>query len=125
MPEIQPAVVELEEQPYVFIRGSVRMDSFAAIADRLGELIAWLTGQGIEFAGAPFFRFNSIDMEGESEVEAGLPVDSLPEPEGDIRVGMLPGAATRPSPMSATRTSCSTSSRRCGSGPGRKASSGT
>ncbi|MFD3435932.1 GyrI-like domain-containing protein [Streptomyces sp. NPDC058685] len=90
MPEIHPAVVELEEQPYVFIRGSVRMDSFAAIADRLGELIAWLTGQGVEFAGAPFFRFNSIDMEGESEVEAGLPVDSLPEPEGDIRVGMLP-----------------------------------
>ncbi|MGI5402250.1 GyrI-like domain-containing protein [Streptomyces sp. CA-135486] len=90
MPEIQPTVVERREQPYAFIRGSVRMDAFAPIADRLPELIRWLAGRGVETAGAPFFRFNSIDMEGESEVEAGVPVVSMPEPEGDIGVAMLP-----------------------------------
>lgn len=89
-PAGEPTVEERGEQPYAYIRGSVRMDGFAAIADRLGELIGWLSGQGAGFAGAPFFRFNTVDMAGESEVEAGIPVVSLPEPEGDIRVGVLP-----------------------------------
>ncbi|MFC4606431.1 GyrI-like domain-containing protein [Streptomyces maoxianensis] len=90
MPEIQPTIVERGEQLYAFIRGSVRMDAFAAIADRLPELIDWLTGRGAEFAGPPFFRFNSIDMDAESEVEAGIPVVSMPEPEGDIGIAVLP-----------------------------------
>ncbi|MEU3917406.1 GyrI-like domain-containing protein [Streptomyces sp. NPDC029004] len=49
----------------------------------------WLTGRGTEFGGAPF-RFNTVDMEGESAVEAGIPVVSMPEPEGDIGVAVLP-----------------------------------
>ncbi|MER5770423.1 GyrI-like domain-containing protein [Streptomyces sp. NPDC001985] len=89
-PDVQPVIVERGEQVYAFIRGSVRMDAFGVIADRLGELIGWLTAHGVAFAGAPFFRFNTIDMAGESEVEAGIPVTSMPEPEGDIRVGALP-----------------------------------
>jgi len=90
MSEIRPAVVEREEQLYAFIRGSVRMDAFAPIADRLPELIGWLAGRGNALAGAPFFRFNTIDMEGESVVEAGAPVASTLEPEGDIGVAVLP-----------------------------------
>lgn len=90
MPDIHPTVVERGEQLYAFVRGTVRMDAFAPIADRLPELFGWLTGRGAELAGAPFFRFNSIDMEGESEVEAGIPVVSMPEPEGDIGVAVLP-----------------------------------
>ncbi|MFF3403356.1 GyrI-like domain-containing protein [Streptomyces sp. NPDC002659] len=50
----------------------------------------WLTGRGAELAGAPFFRFNSVDMQGESEIEAGIPVVSMPEPEGAIGVAVLP-----------------------------------
>ncbi|HET6357871.1 hypothetical protein [Streptomyces sp.] len=84
MPDIHPTVVERGEQLYAFVRGTVRMDAFALIADRLPELFGWLTGRGAELAGAPFFRFNSVDMEGESEVEAGIPVVSMPEPEGDM-----------------------------------------
>ncbi|MCX4818686.1 GyrI-like domain-containing protein [Streptomyces sp. NBC_01142] len=90
MSEIRPAVVERGEQLYAFVRGSVRMDAFGVIGDRLPELIGWLTGHGAELAGAPFFRFNTIDMEGESVVEAGVPVVSAPEPEGDIGVAVLP-----------------------------------
>ncbi|MFE5856608.1 GyrI-like domain-containing protein [Streptomyces sp. NPDC056500] len=90
MSDVTPVVVERTEQPYAFIRGSVRMDSFDQIADRLGELIGWLMAHEAEFAGAPFFRYNTVDLEGESEVEAGMPVVSRPEPEGDIRVGTLP-----------------------------------
>ncbi|MET9420663.1 GyrI-like domain-containing protein [Streptomyces sp. NPDC006540] len=88
--EVRPVVVERGEQLYAYVRGSVRMDAFALIADRLPELINWLAGNGAEFAGAPFFRFNTIDMDGESVVEAGMPVVSAPEPEGDIGVAVLP-----------------------------------
>ncbi|MER7106415.1 GyrI-like domain-containing protein [Streptomyces sp. NPDC000229] len=87
----EPVVVERAEQPYVFMRRSVRMDGFARIADRLPELVGWLAARGIEVADAPFFRFNTVDMAGESEVEAGVPVASPPpEPEGDIGVALLP-----------------------------------
>ncbi|NUK65363.1 GyrI-like domain-containing protein [Streptomyces lunaelactis] len=90
MPEIQPAIVERDEQLYAFVRGSVRMDAFGVIGDRLPEVIGWLAGHGVELAGAPFFRFNAIDMDAESEVEAGVPVLSAPEPEGDIGIALLP-----------------------------------
>lgn len=53
MPEIQPTIVDRGEQLYAFIRGSVRMDDFAVIADRLPELYGWLTTRGAELAGAP------------------------------------------------------------------------
>ncbi|MEV3992018.1 GyrI-like domain-containing protein [Streptomyces sp. NPDC049837] len=103
----EPVVVERAEQPYVFMRRSVTMDRFAEIADRLPELVGWLAARGIEMADAPFFRFNTVDMKGESEVEAGVPIASprgpsassassasssspLPEPEGDIGVALLP-----------------------------------
>ncbi|MEU1277603.1 GyrI-like domain-containing protein [Streptomyces sp. NPDC005805] len=89
-PRISPSIVERDEQPYVYIRGSVRMDGFAAIADRLPELIDWLVGQGAGLAGAPFFRYNTVDLEGESVVEAGIPVSVAPQPEGDVGVAALP-----------------------------------
>ncbi|MEU5973653.1 GyrI-like domain-containing protein [Streptomyces sp. NPDC047315] len=88
---LRPTLSVQPEQPYAFIRGSVRMDNFAVIADRLGELIGWLSAQGAEFAGAPFFRFNTVDMAGESDVEAGVPVVvAPPATEGDIQTGALP-----------------------------------
>ncbi|QGV79108.1 GyrI-like domain-containing protein [Streptomyces ficellus] len=89
----EPVVVERPEQPYVFMRRSVRMDGFGEIADRLPELVGWLGARDIELADAPFFRFVTVDMAGESEVEAGVPVaplPSLPEPEGDVGVALLP-----------------------------------
>ena len=88
--QVLPVVVEREERLYAYIRGSVRMDGFALLADRLPELVNWLAGKGTELAGAPFFRYNTVDMDGESVVEAGVPVMVAPEPEGDIGVAVLP-----------------------------------
>ncbi|MFE7774322.1 GyrI-like domain-containing protein [Streptomyces sp. NPDC057445] len=86
----RPTVVERAEQIYVGVRRSVRMDAFDVVADRLPEIFGWLASYGTAPAGAPFFRFFAIDMDGESKVEAGVPVASAPEPEGDIIVGALP-----------------------------------
>ncbi|MEU3302698.1 MULTISPECIES: GyrI-like domain-containing protein [unclassified Streptomyces] len=88
--EQQPTVEQRPEQTYVAVRRSVRMDAFGVIADRLPEIFGWLASHGTTPAGPPFFRFYTVDMQGESEVEAGVPVDSPPAPEGDIVIGTLP-----------------------------------
>ncbi|MEE1751766.1 GyrI-like domain-containing protein [Streptomyces sp. SP18CS02] len=85
-----PVVVERAEQPYVFMRRRVGADGFGELADLIPELAGWLDARGIGAAGAPFLRFNSVGTDGESEVEAGLPVASPPEPEGDVSVAVLP-----------------------------------
>ncbi|MGW5676758.1 GyrI-like domain-containing protein [Streptomyces sp. NPDC003860] len=87
---LRPTLSFQPEQPYAYVRGSVRMDEFGVIADRLGELIGWVSARGAEFAGAPFFRFNTVDMGGASDVEAGVPVLAPPAPEGDFQTGSLP-----------------------------------
>ncbi|MFF8288398.1 GyrI-like domain-containing protein [Streptomyces sp. NPDC016309] len=87
----EPVVVERPERPYVFMRRSVTAEGFAEIADRLPELVGWLAARGIERAGAPFFRFTTVDPAGETVVEAGVPVvPPVPDPEGDIGVALLP-----------------------------------
>lgn len=89
-PKADPRIEERPEQPYVFVRRTIRMDSFAQIADRLPGIIGWLGARGAEPAGAPFFRYRVIDMAGELDLEAGVPVAAAVEGEGDIRPGVLP-----------------------------------
>ncbi|MFF7713477.1 GyrI-like domain-containing protein [Streptomyces sp. NPDC007988] len=72
------------------VRRSVRMDGFAVIADRLPEIFGRPASHGTAPAGPPYFRFHTVDMAGESDVEADVPVLSGPTPEGDITVGILP-----------------------------------
>lgn len=78
------------EQPYIAIKDTVTMTTFAKVADRLPELFGWMNAKGIPLAGAPFFRYRVIDMDGDIEVEAGIPVDGLVETEGDIFHDQLP-----------------------------------
>lgn len=85
-----PAIVERAEQPYVSIAKTVTMQTIAEIADRIPEIFGWLGAQGVEPAGAPFFRYNVIDMERELQMEAGFPVSVALEGEGDIQAGVLP-----------------------------------
>ncbi|WP_199185631.1 GyrI-like domain-containing protein [Streptomyces carminius] len=76
-----PAVEERAGQPYVGVRRTVTMDTFAVAGDRLPEIIGWLAERGAAPAGPPFFRYRVIDMAGELEVEAGVPV-AAPQPVG-------------------------------------------
>ncbi|WP_327295876.1 MULTISPECIES: GyrI-like domain-containing protein [unclassified Streptomyces] len=69
-----PVAVERAAQPYAAIRETVTMDTFPVIADRLVEVFGRLADRGIEPAGAPFFRYDVIDVERGMEVEAGVPV---------------------------------------------------
>jgi len=87
---IRPSIVERPEQPYVAIRGLVTMQTIGSIADRLPEVFVWLAEHGLEPTGAPFFKYNRIDMERQLEVEVGVPVAATAEGDGEVRSGVLP-----------------------------------
>lgn len=90
---IEPRVVERAEQPYVAIRRLITMQTFDLVTDRFPEIFRWMDARGTEPVGAPFLRFNVIDMERELEVEAGVPVAAGADAvaaEGEILVSVLP-----------------------------------
>lgn len=85
-----PEIVEVQERPYVALRGKVAMDGLAAFADRLREVIDWLAAKEIAPNDAPFFKYDVVDMEHELTLEIGFPVDDLHSGEGEIVTGVLP-----------------------------------
>lgn len=85
-----PEIVERAEQPYAAIVRSITMDTFGEIADRLLDVEKWLRSRGLAPSGAPFFRYNVIDMETRLEVEAGFPLPAMVEGDGEILARTLP-----------------------------------
>jgi effector-binding domain-containing protein len=85
-----PRIVERAEQPYVAVSGRVTMQTIGAIADRLPEVFAWLGARGLEPAGAPFFKYDLIDMERQLEVGADVLVAAAAAGDGEVVAGVLP-----------------------------------
>jgi effector-binding domain-containing protein len=85
-----PEVVTRAEQPYVAIRTWVPMAGLAGVAARHPEVYAWLGARGVAPAGAPFFKYNVIDMARELEVELGVPVAAPVDGDGTVLSGVLP-----------------------------------
>lgn len=85
-----PEVTSRPEQPYVAIRADVTMAGLEGLAHRFGEVFGWLAQRGIAPAGAPFFRYNVIDMERTLNVEAGVPVPNPVDGDDQVLAGTLP-----------------------------------
>lgn len=87
----EPQIVERVAQPYVAIRAFVTMQTLGTVLPELHpQVFAWLGARGIPPAGAPFWKYNVVDMDRQLEVEVGVPV--VAETDGDDRVhsGVLP-----------------------------------
>ena len=70
-----PEIETRAEQPYVAIRTQVTMQDLGTVVPPLNqEVFAWLGAHGAASAGAPFWKYNVIDMAGTLEIEAGAPV---------------------------------------------------
>lgn len=86
-----PTITERPATPYVAITAKVTMDAIATVVPPLTqEVFAWLQSREIAPVGAPFWKYNIIDMERGLEIEAGV---ATAEPvDGDARVhaGVLP-----------------------------------
>ena len=85
-----PEVTERAEQPYVAVKVQVTMQTISAIADRFPEVFGWLGAHGIASAGAPFLKYDAIDMARELEIEAGVSVAAPAGGDGDVFSGVLP-----------------------------------
>lgn len=87
----EPAIEQRSEQPYAAIRRKVTMQSIGEILPAVHpNVFAWLATKGITPTGAPFWKYNVIDMEAEMEVEVGVPVAAPVPGEGDVLGGVLP-----------------------------------
>ncbi len=85
-----PEIAARAEQPYVAIRTRVTMAELGGLGARFSEVFAWLGARGLAPAGAPFFRYNFIDMMRELEVDAGVPVAAAVDGDGHVVSGVLP-----------------------------------
>jgi len=88
--DVAPEITQRAAQPYTGISAWVTMAAVGSVADRIPEIFGWLGARGIAPVGPPFFRYHVIDMERQLLVEAGVPVASAVEDDGDIRSGILP-----------------------------------
>jgi effector-binding domain-containing protein len=85
-----PEIENHAEQPYAAIRVRVDYSAIAGLGARLGEVYAWLGARGVAPTGAPFFRYNVIDMARELEIDAGVPVAVAVDGEASVVSGVLP-----------------------------------
>ena len=85
-----PEIVIRTEQPYVAIRARVTMSELPGLGARLGEVFGWLGARGLAPAGAPFFKYNVVDMAHELDMEAGVPVAAAVDGDGHMVSGVLP-----------------------------------
>ena len=89
-----PRVVTRARQPYVGVRGLVRMETIGEIADRLPELVAWVADREMRLAGPPFLRYHALGQGSEVDVEAGVPLataELTARARADMRPGTVPG----------------------------------
>jgi hypothetical protein len=75
----KPAIYERPDEHYMGIRVQTPFKGMFTLIDKhlLKEIRAWMKQKGVEPSGQPFFRFYVINMEGEMDVEAGIPVANV------------------------------------------------
>ncbi|HEX9041264.1 MAG TPA: GyrI-like domain-containing protein [Trebonia sp.] len=87
----QAQVIERPAQPYVAIREQVTMQTIGAVLPGLHPRVyAWLRERGVPPAGAPFWKYNLIDMDRGLEVEVGVPVAAQDAGDDQVLAGVLP-----------------------------------
>jgi effector-binding domain-containing protein len=86
-----PEIETRAEQPYVAIRTQVTMEDLGTVVPPLNQQVfAWLGEHGAAPAGAPFWKYNVIDMAGKLEIEAGVSVAAAVAGDGRVVSGVLP-----------------------------------
>src|SRR5690242_1015218 len=88
----KPKIEERSEEQYMGIRTQTLFKGMFTVVDKhlFKELRAWMKQEGIEPAGSPFLRYHVIDMEGEMDIEVGIPVANALTGNGHVCPGVLP-----------------------------------
>ncbi|MBS3848470.1 GyrI-like domain-containing protein [Devosia sp. J2-20] len=86
-----PRFQDLPVQTYAYISFTVSMAEMAQPANEgFPALFSWLSANGITPTGAPFYKYNRIDMARTLEVEAGVPVDRAAAGDDTVKFSQLP-----------------------------------
>ena len=87
----EPKIDERAEQPYMGIRTVTPWQQLPTLIPRfIGEVFGFLGQQGIEPRGAPFIRYHVIDMDGELDIEVGVPIARSAAGDRRVQAGSLP-----------------------------------
>jgi effector-binding domain-containing protein len=86
----QPKIEKRPEIHYAAIRLQVPIPFGKYIPPTMNEVLAWLTGRGLEPCGAPFIRYLTTDMARKLDIEVGWPVTSLVPGDERIQIGTIP-----------------------------------
>src|SRR5512133_3633446 len=87
----EPRIDYRSEQPYMGIRTRTPMKILSKTANRLfKEINAWARQHDLKYAGPRFLRYHVIDMAGEMDIEAGIPVPAPLPDDGPVHAGVIP-----------------------------------
>jgi effector-binding domain-containing protein len=87
----EPKIIERAAQPYAAIRTLVTMQTIGEVCPPLnGEVFGWLGARGIAPAGAPFWKYNIIDMAGDMELEIDVATAIGATADDRVHTGTLP-----------------------------------
>lgn len=87
---VPPAIEHRAEQPYIGLKAIVTLETIPTVEQRIPDLLAWLAADGHEPAGAPFIRYDVIDMFRRLEIEAGVPVAAGVRAAGEFHSDVIP-----------------------------------
>lgn len=86
-----PTFEKRSAQSYVGQRVVMAMDDFETrLPPLFDKIAAWLRARGIKPSGPVFLRYHVIDMPKRMDVEAAIPIDTLPDTQGVLTSGTLP-----------------------------------
>ena len=89
----KPGVYERPDEHYMGIRVQTPFKGMFTVIDKhlFKELRDWMQQEGVEPAGLPFFRYYVINLDGEMDVEVGIPVAKALSGNERVHPGVLPG----------------------------------
>ncbi len=87
----EPVIADRPTQPYASMTERVTMSDIGIVLPPLHSRVQdWLAERGIASIGAPFWKYDVIDMAATMEIEVCWPVASVTEGDADVRVGVIP-----------------------------------
>jgi effector-binding domain-containing protein len=87
----EPKLVRRRKQHYVAIRRQLSMREISKVLPPLmTEVFSWLGRKGIKPAGAPFWRYRVVDMPGNFEIDAAVPVARAVRGDKEVTADSLP-----------------------------------
>ncbi len=88
----EPKIDSRKEQPYASIRTQATIPELdtGIIPQLHGEVMGWLRQQGLSSSGAPFLRYNVINMMDKLDLEMAWPTERVLKGNDRITTGVLP-----------------------------------